>query len=77
MRLAGSASATRTGHARTRRRAFLSARRGGEGGKFLGQFRGTALGAGRPLPIAAAHEDFVVRAALLTMKFVNRHGENM
>ena len=74
MRLAGSATAARAGHAGTGRRTFLSTYRRGEGGKLFRELGGTALGAGRALPIAGAHEDFVVRPALFTMKFVNRHG---
>src|ERR1039458_3791521 len=51
---------------------FLAARRR-EGGKLLGDFRGTAMRAFRPLPVGGADEDFAVVFALGAMKFVNRH----
>src|ERR1019366_7600847 len=51
---------------------FLAARRR-EGGKLLGDFRGTAMRAFRPLPVGGADEDFAVVFALFAMKFVNRH----
>ena len=51
---------------------FLAARRR-EGGKFLGNFRGTAVWAFRPLPVGGTDEDFAVAFAFFTMKFVNWH----
>ena len=52
---------------------FLAGRRR-EGGKLLGDFRGTAMRTFRPLPVGGADEDFAVVFALFAMKFVNRHG---
>ena len=55
----------------------LAAGAGGEDGQFFGQFFGTTFGAGRAFPALRANQQFAVRAALLTMKLVNRHGGNI
>ena len=47
---------------------------GGEGGKFLIEFGGAAMGAGGASPVSGADEDFAVPLALFAMKFVDRHG---
>jgi hypothetical protein len=54
-------------------RGFFARAGSGESGKFLGNFRGTAVRAFRPLPVGGADEDFAVVFALLTMESVNRH----
>jgi hypothetical protein len=59
-------------------RSFIAAGIGrGKDGKFLGQLFGTAVRALGSLPIAGAHQYLAVAGALLTMKFVNRHGNRI
>ena len=53
---------------------FPGRARSGEGGELLGNFLGAAMRTLRPLPVGGADEDFAVVGALVTMKFVNRHG---
>jgi hypothetical protein len=55
---------------------FFASHGCGEGGKLLGDFRGTAMRAFRPLPVGRTDEDFAVVFASVAMKFVNRHGQN-
>jgi hypothetical protein len=81
MRVAGAAHAAGTRHAgagsRGRRGRGGARRGGGEGGKLLGQFRRAAVRTFRAFPGAGADQDFAVRFALPTMKFVNWHGLNL
>lgn len=76
-----SAAAARTAGTATTAAAAAGGRRGGlpgdtggKGGELLGQFFGTAFGAGGAFPTSRADQHFAVRAALLTMELVNRHG---
>ena len=47
---------------------------GGEGGKFLIEPRGTAVGTLRAAPLGGADEDFGIAFALGAMEFVDWHG---
>jgi hypothetical protein len=81
VRFAGAAHAAGTGHAgagsRRGRGRGGAGRGGGEGGKFLRQFRRTTVRTFRAFPVAGADQDFAVRFAFTTMKFVNWHGGNL
>lgn len=46
----------------------------GEGGKLLGDFRGTTARAFRPFPVGGTDEDFGIVFALFAVKFVDWHG---
>ena len=48
-----------------------------EHGKLLGKFCRIAVRAGGSLPFSGPDQDFAVPAALLAMKFVNRHAEKI
>ena len=71
--IVAAAAATAMSAAALRVARFLAARRR-ESRKLLGDFRGAAVRAFRPLPVGRADEDFAVVFALGAMEFVDWHG---
>jgi hypothetical protein len=79
VRSSRAAHAARVGRTGANRRWLTHAARvcRGEHGQLLLQLCRTAMRTFRSLPSAGADQDFAVLLALLTMKFVNRHGESV